>query len=210
LGKRIEQFNTKESRYVARQQSNQLATDLKSDLKEWGLTASTSKKRWPIASGYVVGMVISLTVTAVFTILNYKLLSGPGVAELPWWQWLVIGLKSVLPFGVFTTLLVYFIRWQSAWATLHADEEFRNRSRVVDIGRSAWLFEAVRDAQDHNQTLPPELLKELSKNLFSYEGSPSDSEAHPKTAADMLLQGFSSLRVKTSDGSEVEAKRGKE
>ena len=183
---------------------------MKSDLEDWGLTTTTTEKRRPITYAYIAGMGVSLTLTAVFTALNYKLLSGTGAADIPVWQWLVIGLKSVLPFVVFSTLLVYFIRWQSAWATLHADEEFRNRSRVVDIGRSAWLFEAVRDAQDHSQTLPPELVKELSKNLFSHETSSTDSEAHPKTAADMLLQGFSSLRVKAADGSEVEAKRGKE
>ena len=81
-------------------------------------------------------------------------------------------------------------------------------ARILDIGRTSWLLEAVRDAQDNNKELPPDLVKELSRNLFAY--STTDvSDLHPQAVSDILLQGLNSLRVKTADGSEIEAKRGK-
>jgi hypothetical protein len=104
--------------------------------------------------------------------------------------------------------MVYFIRWSSAWARQHSEEDFQNRSRLIDIGRASWLLEAVRDAQERNKEIPPDLLKEMSRNLFVLNSRP-DGDIQPETAADILLQGLTSLRVKSPTGAEVEAKRGK-
>ena len=92
----------------------------------------------------------------------------------------------------------------------HADEEFRNRARVLDIGRAAWLLEAVRDAQDNNKELPPDLVKELSRNLFTFSAGSDANELYPEAISEVLMQGLSSIRVKSHDGTEIEAKRGKE
>ena len=81
-------------------------------------------------------------------------------------------------------------------------------ARVLDIGRSTWLLEAVRDAQDKQQQLPPDLLKELSRNLFASTSS-ADGDVHPQAITDLLTQGLQSIRVKTAEGSEVEATREK-
>jgi hypothetical protein len=120
----------------------------------------------------------------------------------------MLAIKSIFPLAAFITIIAAFIRWSSDWAKQHADEEFRNRARVLDIGRTARLLEAVRDAQDNGKELPPELVKELSRNLFAY--APTDAiDLHPQTVSDMMMQGLNSLRVKGPDGSEIEAKRGK-
>jgi hypothetical protein len=135
--------------------------------------------------------------------------AATDLSKVAWWQWVLLTLRPLLALAACITFIIYFIRWSSAWARQHADEEFRNRARVLDIGRTAWLLEAVRDAQDHNKELPPELLKELSRNLFAYAPSTSDSELRPHAVTDLIMQGLASLRVKTADGTEVEAKRGK-
>ena|SRR5688500_169467 len=44
LQKRIDSFNTKEARYVARQKQDDQITELKGWLKEWGLTKGTKKE----------------------------------------------------------------------------------------------------------------------------------------------------------------------
>lgn len=97
---------------------------------------------------------------------------------------------------------------EADWAKQHADEEFRNRARILDIGRTAWLLEAVRDAPDNGKELPADLVKELSRNLFTYSAT-EVSDLHPQAVSDLLMQGLNSLRVKGPDGSEIEAKRGK-
>ncbi len=203
-------FNTKESHFVARQKQDAQIQEVKNWLQEWALTKGTSSKRNPVLVAYVVGICAS-AVTAFFATKNtYEILKTAGdVATLQWWQWVVIIGKSIVPLALCATFLVYFIRWASAWARQHAEEEFRNRALLIDIGRAGWLLEAVRDAQVRQTELPEILLKELSRNLFAYS-SGLDADTSPQTVPDLLMKGLTKLRVKQgSDGTEVEAVRGK-
>jgi len=59
--------------------------------------------------------------------------------------------------------------------------------------RFSRLLEAGHDAQEGNQDLPPELLKELAKNLFN-GSSEASTENHPQAGIDVLLKGLSSIR----------------
>lgn len=209
ISNREASFETKEARYVARKKQEEQIEQVKNWLNDWKLTPGTTKKRWGVFGAYVSGIIVTGGLTIYATIHNYSLFkSAEEIAKLQWWQWLAIVSKSFFPFAAFTTFMVYFIRWSSGWARQHADEEFINRTRLIDIGRSAWLLEAVRDAQERNKEIPSELLKELSRNLFTNTPA-NDGEVQPQTASDILLQGLSSLRVKSADGTEVEAKRGK-
>jgi hypothetical protein len=202
-------FNTKEAGYVARQKQDEQIKQVKTWLENWNLTKGTTEKRRPIAYAYVTGIALSGLFAAYSIYHNYDLLkSADDIAKLLWWQWVAIALKATVPLAVFTTFLIYFIRWSSAWARQHAEEEFRNRSLLIDIGRSSWLLEAVRDAQARDKEIPVDLLHELSRNLYAYT-SPPDTEIHPQAISDTLLHGLSSLRVKAPDGSEVEASRSK-
>lgn len=200
-------FQTKEARYVARQEMKEQMKQLKDWLEHWKLTDATEKKRWLVAGAYLLAIVVTGFLTIYATVLNYQILSSPdGITKLLWQQWVGLGLKTLFPFAAFTTFVVYFIRWSAAWARQHADEEFRNRSRLIDIGRASWLLETVHDAQEHKTEIPTELLKELSRNMFAHNPG-GDSDSQPQAAAEVLLQGLSSLRVKSPDGTEVEAKR---
>lgn len=208
LKKREESFNTKEARYVARQEQQNQIEQIKGWLEGWSLTRGTTTKRWTVAIAYGVAIVVTGAFTIWFSQGNVEILKTKDLTQVQWWQWVLLSLKSILPFAALTTFIIYFIRWSSAWARHHAEEEFRNRARVLDIGRTSWLLEAVRDAQDNNKELPPELLKELSRNLFSY-GATDTSDLHPQAISDILMQGLSSIRVKSADGTEVEASRSK-
>ena len=202
-------FNTKEAGYVARQKQDEQIQQVKTWLENWTLTRGTARKRWPIAVAYIAGIVTTGLWAAYSIYHNYDLLKNASdVAKLLWWQWIALTLKAAIPIAAFTTFLIYFIRWSSAWARQHAEEEFRNRALLIDIGRSSWLLEAVRDAQQRNKEIPTELLHELSRNLFAFSSSP-DTDIHPEAFSDTLLHGLSSLRLRTPDGSEIEASRGK-
>ncbi len=203
------QFLTKEARYVSRQKQDEQIKQIQAWLDDWGLTKGTSRKRWPIAAAYIVALLITGGLTIYATSHNYDLLkTTEDLAKLQWWHWLALASKAFFPLAAFTTFMVYFIRWSSAWAKQHSEEEFRNRTRLIDIGRSGWLLEAVRDAHEKNAEIPTDLLRELSRNLFSNATS-SESDIHPSSISDVMLQGLTSLRVKTADGSEVEASRSK-
>ena len=200
-------FNTKESHYVARQKQTEQIEKIQSWLDNWSLTKGTSKKRWPIIAAYIVALVFTGALSAYAIWHSYDLLkSVDDVVKLAWWQWASIWAKSALPLAAFVTFTIYFIRWSGDWARQHSEEEFRNRTRLVDIGRASWLLEAVRDAQERNKEIPVDLLKELSRNLFA-TNSGHEPDIHPQAMSDVLLQGLSSLRLKAADGSEVEATR---
>ncbi len=203
-------FNTKESHFVARQKQDAQIREVKAWLENWGLTKATSQKRIPVLLAYTLG-ILGSGWAAYFSIHHsYDILkTAADVAALAWWQWLALAGKAVVPLAMCATFLVYFIRWASAWARQHSEEEFRNRALLIDIGRSGWLLEAVRDAQVRNAQLPEILLKELSRNLFTFSSN-SENEAQPQTVADMLTQGLTKFRIKQgADGTELEAARGK-
>lgn len=209
LADREAAFETKESRYVARQKQGEQIKQIQDWLNDWHLTEGTRKKRTPIFYAYISALVLTGGLTAYSISHSYDLIkTADDLAKLQWWHWVSLTLKTLLPLAAFTTFMVYFIRWTGDWAYQHAKEEFRNRTLLIDIGRSSWLLEAVRDAHERNKEIPADLLKELSRNLFANTPG-TDSELHPQAAADILLQGLSSLRVKSGDGTEVEAKRGK-
>jgi hypothetical protein len=206
---KVAEFQTKEARYVSRQKQDEQIKQIQAWLEDWGLTKGTTNKRVPITLAYIAALVITGGLTAYATSHNYELLkTTEDLAKLQWWHWLALASKAFFPLAAFTTFMVYFIRWSSAWAKQHSEEEFRNRSRLIDIGRSGWLLEAVRDAHEKNAEIPTDLLRELSRNLFS-NASSSEADIHPSAISDVVLQGLTSLRVKTADGSEVEASRAK-
>lgn len=201
-------FNTREARHVSRQVLDSQLKQINDWLQKWGLTEATSKKRQPIFWAYIAAIFVFGAVSGVAIYHNYLVLSkATDPSTITWWLWLVLLAKTIFPLAAFTTFVVYFIRWSSAWARQHADEEFRNRTRLIDIGRSSWLLEAVRDAQEKEHEIPADLLKELSRNLFANPQS-GEADMHPQAITDTIMQGLSSIRVRSADGSEVEATRG--
>jgi hypothetical protein len=210
MKQREQSFNTKEARYVARQGQQKQIEDITKWLSGWNLTKGTTKKWWMVTGFYGLALLLTGILTFWFSAQSFQILkSAPDLTKIAWWQWLVLSMKSILPLAAFITFLVYLIRWSSVWARQHAEEEFRNRARVLDIGRSAWLLEAVRDAHDNKSELPPELFKELSKNLFTYSAGPDASNLYPEAIGEILAQVLSSIRIKSKD-IEIEAKSGKE
>ena len=96
-----------------------------------------------------LGCVVILATGALTAWLSYENVqllkaAGPNLPQVPWWQWVALTLKTVVPLAAFTTFLIYFIRWEADWARQHSDEELRTRARVVDIGRSSWLVIGTR------------------------------------------------------------------
>jgi hypothetical protein len=149
LAEREAGFNTKEAGYVARKKMEDQIDQIKTWLDDWHLTKGTRSKRWPVAYGYVVGIAATAALTGYATYHNYDLLkTADDIAKLQWWQWLGIWAKTLFPLAAFTTFIIYFIRWSGAWARQHADEEFRNRTLLIDIGRSSWLLEVTRYRQN--------------------------------------------------------------
>lgn len=200
-------YETHEALYVARKKSEEQLEQLKAWLKDSSLTKETVQKRRPVMLAYWAAIVGMAYLTYSFADQSYQLLkaSGANLHQLPWWQWTFLTVKSVSPLAAFTTFAIYYIRWEGAWARQHADEELRTRARIIDIGRSSWLLEAVRDGKSG---VPVELLKELSRNLFSLAGAGDAADIHPRAVTDLIMQDLTSLKV-SGNGTTIEAAREK-
>lgn len=209
LDAREKSFNTKEARYVARQRQEDQIEQIKGWLEKWSLTKGTQSKRRVVAAAYVAGIIVTGILTFWLSWQNVQILKAAesDLSRIQWWEWVLLSLRSLAPLAGLLTFVTYFIRWSTSWARQHAEEEFRNRARVLDIGRTAWLLEAVRDAQDNQKELPSELIKELSRNLFVYNSPLEAGDIDPQSFSDLILHGLSSLRLRTPDGTELEAKR---
>lgn len=208
LKKKESEYETHAALYQARKNAKEQLEQLKAWLKDSSLTKETVQKRRPVLVAYVAAIVITAAISAWYSHQGYELLKGmgPHLSSLPWWQWVAITAKAVVPLAAFTTFAIYFIRWEGAWAKQHAEEELRTRARIIDIGRSSWLLEAARDSKDG---VTPALIGELSRNLFSNSVGSDVGDLHPQAISDLLAQNLTSFRVKSPDGSEFEAQRGK-
>ncbi len=209
LDQKLANYNTHEALYVARKKAEEQLTQLKSWLTNSSLTKETVAKRRPVFFTYVVAIGVSIGFAVWYSFQGYQVATALGreVINMPWWQWVAITFKAVVPIAAFTTFAIYFMRWEGAWARQHAEEELRLRSRMIDIGRSTWLLEAVRD-QKGGDKVDPALLAELSKNLFADHVSTDSADQHPTTLTD-FVEKLSSLRLRTPDGTEIEASRAK-
>jgi hypothetical protein len=208
ITEREKSFDTKEGRYVSRKGQQDQIEQIKGWLEGWSLTHGTTSKRRTVTASYLVAIILTASLVIFFNWEAWDILKAKDFSTVAWWQWVLLALKSTLPLALCATLVIYFIRWSAAWARQHAEEEFRNRARLLDIGRTAWLIEAVRDAQDNDKQLPDELLKDLSRNLFAAAPLSDGGDINPQSISDMVLHGLSSIRVKAADGSEFEAARG--
>ncbi|PTY04573.1 hypothetical protein DB347_17820 [Opitutaceae bacterium EW11] len=208
LKKKESEYETHAALYQARKNAKEQLEQLKAWLKDSSLTKETVQKRRPVLVAYVAAIVITAAISAWYSHQGYELLKGmgPQLSSLPWWQWVAITAKAVVPLAAFTTFAIYFIRWEGAWAKQHAEEELRTRARIIDIGRSSWLLEAARDSKDG---VTPALIGELSRNLFSNSVGNDSGDLHPQAFSDLIAQNLTSFRVKSPDGSEFEAQRGK-
>jgi hypothetical protein len=48
-----------------------------------------------------------------------------------------------------------------------ADEEFRLKRISLDVDRAIWVVETALEWQEQKQTIPPQLLEQLSRDLFA-------------------------------------------
>ncbi|MEI8384109.1 MAG: alpha/beta-hydrolase N-terminal domain-containing protein [Planctomycetota bacterium] len=132
---------------MARSKQEEQVTQLKGWLEKWELTKGTTQKRLWVLVPYLATMATVFGLGIYANWQNHELLMAqPDLSKLEWWQWILLSLRAILPLVVFTTLVVYFIRWTSAWARQHAEEEFRNRARLLILAVQAgcWkLFETL-------------------------------------------------------------------
>jgi hypothetical protein len=119
-----------------------------------------------------------------------------------YWQWSRLALASI---GIITTLLFY-VRWQGAWAERHANAEFQLQQFHLDVNRASWVMESCLEWEKETSgaPIPVELLSSISRNLFFDRQAQTEQVMHPADELASAILG-SAAKVKLNTGAaEVE------
>ena len=200
LTQREKDFETNHARYVSRKNLADQVSQLKADLERWGLTEKTTEKRKPVFAAAIVGAVVFALLAVWWGWISWSFLISAAAKDLAWWQWAMIAFRPAIPTLLAAGITLFIIRWLSSWANAHAEEEFRMRARLADIGRASWLLEAVRDAAEKGSKLPEELLHDLSRNLFATAPNSILDDGGPHSPSELMMRGMNSVSVEVPGG----------
>jgi hypothetical protein len=197
--KRKAEFDLQEARGMRRKLREDQKKELQELVKKFTLTPDTEKKRTPVWFAAVATILVLAGIT-LYLMFGVEVFDRDGHLN----YLLVV---RQITFSVATIGFVwFFIVWSNRWFQRHADEELRLKRLSLDLDRASWVFEMILDWQkETKQEFPPELLKQLAKNLYAVDGVGDDD----MTKADLLaalLGSAASLKLKGAGG-EVEFDR---
>ncbi|WP_447599975.1 hypothetical protein [Nitrospira sp. Nam80] len=87
--------------------------------------------------------------------------------------------------------IIFYIRWNNEWFSLHSNEEFRLMRLDLDIDRASWVFEMASEwKDDKGSELPADLIDKLSRNLFVQDAGNNRHPKHPSEDLASALWGL--------------------
>jgi hypothetical protein len=122
-----------------------------------------------------------------------------------YWIWLRLTFASLAS----AAAIIYYARWQNAWAQRHADAEFQLQQFHLDVNRANWVIETCLEwkKETSNAVIPAELLSSLTRNLFQDPRGQAEQVLHPADElASAILGTASHLKLRT-DGAEIDIEK---
>lgn len=118
-------------------------------------------------------------------------------------------IRFALAFLGMAATVLYYIRWEMRWADYNAANEFQLRQFQIDVNRANWVIESALEWKKETQEVPPpELLAQLTKNLFSNQAdAAADRVLHPADELASALLGSSSKLRLNLGGNEMEIEK---
>ena len=140
LESRRQELDDRSARHARREQSQALQEKIAERSVQFGLTADTRKKRWPIHGIFVLLLAMSGGIVA-------RSLLFPQAPEQDVLFWLE---AARLPLGVlgFGLTAVFYIRWNDRWFRQHADQELRLQQLALDVDRAGYATEMLLEWQE--------------------------------------------------------------
>lgn len=156
--KTLDDRQSKHARRALRETLQNVLTDRG---KQFSLTKDTTGKRTVVH--VLFGSLIAVS-------LGYLVATLVDVWGEPYDA--LIAARVVLGVAGTAAAFVLYIRWSDQWFREHANEEFRLKRMSLDVDRASWIVETALEWQQENQQpIPSQLLEQLTRDLFTYEGS---------------------------------------
>ncbi len=198
-------LDSKSNTHARRQIRKDIIGEIKKRQTEFKLTNGTNELRLPIAISMIILIIIFLCLSA-YSLLNlYQTISSTNTMAI----WISAAKQIIYSFGLIGSVLFY-IRWQNRWFEQHSLAEFHLKQLELDMERASWIVETSLEWNDaKGNTMPNELLKSLSKNLFSDSTEQAEGLVHPADQLASALMGSASLvKLKAGDAElEIDPKK---
>lgn len=193
LEKRRQELDDKDNTHARREIRKDILQEIKNRQQEFKLTDGTVGLRKPIFVSMVILVIVFVT---------GALLTGAEllVQDLSGNEFLVGIIKQAFYSAGAVGSLIFFIRWMNRWLEQHSQTEFHLKQFELDMERASWLVETSLEWNDaKGTTMPPDLMKSLSANLF-LDKAEVENVAHPADQlASALFGSASSIKLKAGD-----------
>ncbi len=189
--KDVDLADAKTSRRRLREQLKQKLDELAAELK---FTAQTNRDRFVLYG--VLGLALFV---GAFVIIEATLaLRDPTVMESD--GWIYLALRAGLGSALFGGVLIYFIRWQSAWVRERTREELRLLRTSLDVERASWVVESLVEFKNEEiDQMPEALLAAVTRNLFADPGQSAEITTPIDDVAEILRSGAQTVKLKLGE-----------
>lgn len=201
LDRQKREFDNRENTHVRRELRKQILDEVKRRTEAFRLSGSTNAMRVQIHIVLVLLILILGSSAIYFATHMLEMISASPTNAI---GIVVLSIKQVAVSVGFGFAVVFYIKWMNAWASTHAEAEFKVRQFQLDIERASWAVESALEWKDTPEgKMPPELLESITRGLFAEENQ-SMQEVRPADELASALFG-SAARVRLASGnSEVD------
>ncbi|MEK6789862.1 MAG: hypothetical protein AABY68_13020 [Pseudomonadota bacterium] len=201
LDRQKREFDNRENTHVRRDLRTQILDEVKRRTEEFRLSGSTNAMRSPIHAVLVL-LIVALGTSAIYFASHMLEMIANSPANTL--GIIVLAVKQIAVSVGFGFAVVFYVRWMNAWASTHAEGEFKVRQFQLDIERASWVVETALEWKSTPEgKMPPELLESITRGLFS-GGEPAHQDIRPADELASALFGSAAKVRVTSGNSEVE------
>jgi hypothetical protein len=189
--KDIDLADAKTSRRKLRDQLKEKLDRLAGELKFTNQTNIERRVLYGVlAFGLIVGAIIIIEAGLAMT--KPDATTGNGA--------FLIGARATAGSILFGSVLIYFIRWQSAWVHQRTMEELRLLRTSLDVERASWVVESLVEFKNEQiDQIPDALLTAVTRNLFADPEQNAAITTPVDDVADILRNGAESVKLKLGD-----------
>ena len=196
LQKQKEALDDKSNTHARREIRRDILKEIKARQTEFSLTKGTNKLRAPVAVGMTFLIIFFACMTVYTSFELFNVIQSSDMSKI-----LLATAKQLIYSGGTVGSIIFAIRWLNRWLELHMQSEFAMKQFELDMERASWLVETNLEWKDaKGTTMPADLLKSLSKNLFENQREKPESVSHPADQlASALIGSASAIRLKAGD-----------
>lgn len=200
LVKKEKELDSRSNTHARRDLRKDLTISVKDQIENFKLTTTSNRQFFGIHFTFISLLIISFSGVFYYSYQSYLYFQSENFDPKNFGYLLSI-VKSVGLTLLFSTTVVFYLKWMIAWFNKLSEEELRLRRFQLDIDRSSWIVETVLESiSQHKQHIPNELIMKFTSNLFESIEKTDEDQAHPVDAlASAILGSSANVKIRVGD-----------